>query len=144
MKIDLDINVDTLIKDMPFEARMKNALIRNNILTLEQLLCLSENDVLNFRNIGPDTLRRTLKVLEKLGYSLMPNNKIEEVNNVMNKNEEIRSRISKKHSIYLKYKELLEEQRMLLGIENDLDIMLDEVKKEVSENREKIRVRMGK
>ena len=54
----------------PGKSRVYNALRRNSIVTIRQLLSLSPNEFLRMRNVGESTLRYLVADLAKYGWAL--------------------------------------------------------------------------
>ena len=64
-----------LIKDMDFSnrivgSRIKNALAQNGIVTLSDLLELSEEDLLDMRNFGTTSLAELTVKIKRMGLEL--------------------------------------------------------------------------
>ena len=53
---------------MSLARRLKSALQKRNINTLEEFLSLSPGELLELENVGYDTLLRTKKALSRLGF----------------------------------------------------------------------------
>jgi len=65
--------VDTFphsIEDLGLSARARNALLHNDILTVEQLCCTSTAHLSTFRNFGNTSLREVKRALDKVGLSV--------------------------------------------------------------------------
>jgi len=68
---------DMLVDDMEFSnkivgARIRNTLRREGVETLEQLLRLTEDDLLDMRNFGTVSLAELTVKLKRMGLTLQP------------------------------------------------------------------------
>lgn len=77
LPIDPDFKLGYTLEDMYREfggkvslaRRLKSALQKRNINTLEEFLSLSPGELLELENVGYDTLLRTKKALNRLGIA---------------------------------------------------------------------------
>lgn len=127
------INVLTPIKDMPFSNRIKNALMRKQIIVLHQLLNMTYEDLLSIRNLGLGSCDEIVEILKNLGYSLTPK-KVKYADN-----EEARDTIKDKLEEYQKLKYLLDEYKTLTKAKDEIDIMIQNVIEEFEEIRQRTR-----
>ena len=69
----LDYTLDDLYREfgskVSLARRLKTALQKRNINTLEEFLSLSPGELLDLENVGYDTLLRTKKALSRLGIA---------------------------------------------------------------------------
>ena len=69
----LDYSLDDLYREfgskVSLARRLKSALQKRNINTLEEFLSLTPGELLDLENVGYDTLLRTKKALNKLGIA---------------------------------------------------------------------------
>jgi len=125
------INEMTLIENMPFSARIKNALIRRNITVLFQLLNMSYDEVFSIRNLGAGACDELVSTLASFGYSLLDQKDI-----TARDNDHLRNSLKQELGEYTRAKKLLEEYQILVSAKADLEVMMDSVIKEFEEIKE--------
>ncbi len=64
---------DARIEELDFSVRTYNCLKKANVLTIHELVQLSEADLINIRNFGRKSLNEVKDKLESLGLALRPN-----------------------------------------------------------------------
>jgi DNA-directed RNA polymerase subunit alpha len=62
--------LETTIEDLDFSVRAYNCLKRANIHTLQDLVTMSENDIMKIRNLGKKSLKEVLDKVRELGLVL--------------------------------------------------------------------------
>ena len=62
--------LETTIEDLDFSVRAYNCLKRANIHTLQDLVNMSENDIMKIRNLGKKSLKEVLDKVRELGLVL--------------------------------------------------------------------------
>ena len=129
--MDNTVNEMTLIENMPFSARIKNALIRKNITVLFQLLNMSYDEVSSIRNLGVGACDELVSTLASFGYSLLDQKEVS-----IRDNADLRENLKEELSQYTRAKKLLEEYRILSSAKADLEVMMDSVIREFEEIKE--------
>ena len=63
---------DARIEELDFSVRTYNCLKKANVLTIHELVQLTEGDLMNIRNFGKKSLNEVKDKLESLSLSLRP------------------------------------------------------------------------
>ena len=61
----------TLIKNIPLKEGIKNALRRNGIICLDDLLKLDYEEIVKIKGIGPNRIKELRDYIHSLGYTFI-------------------------------------------------------------------------
>lgn len=121
--------LDSSVRDLMISIRSSNALIKNKINTIRDLLSTDIKDIVNFRNVGKKSISEILDVCEKLREELYAEYESEKTGYLYwkAKNDYWDYGILLKDGTVIHAKELLEKDfgwiDMLIEIESDHDFL---------------------